>query len=1449
MQRAYRFVFVFFCFSAFCLLGQEVKGIVLLDLTEPFLSSEELATTERLQVRNLRLPTDPEKLSRLLAPYFNKPLTDAHLQKIKTALVSYFESHGEFLSLVSFPDQRITDNVIQVRVARAKLGEVLAKGLGRLPKNLNWEISGIVLLGEGENPLPVCKEDVKQLYMKTVELPTEEEVLLETLRPFFGCTLTDEKLRELKVTLMRYFESHGQPLALVSIPDQQVVSDVVQVQIKQARFGDLFTKKLARLPKHLEWKIDGIVLLGDLTPPLPRSEVSSVQGIKTHNLSLPTGPEVLLDKLKPYLNQKLTQPKLREIQSIVSAYFRSHGQPLSAALFPDQQVVSNVLQIQICRSKLGELLSQNLGHLPSDLEWKVDSIVLLEEPPSSFNALPQSKELHVQDLSLPTQEKVLLERLKPFLHRALTDKTLGQIQETVTEYFREHDQHLSAVTFPDQQVVSNTLQIQIHRAKIGEILAQNLGHLPRDLEWRVKGIVLLTENESPLSFKRLSKVSGICTPSLKLPGNDLVLKAQLAPYLNAPLTEEKLQEIQAILSAHFESQGELLSLVSLPDQQLFCNVIQFQIVRAKLGEVFAAQLDEIPKHIEWKINAIVLLDENGQILSYEELSHLVGCQVPSTTLPTDPSVLQQALAPYLQRKLTDETLQEIKEALLTYFKAHGQPLSWVEFPDQQVVANAIQVQVARATFGEILAKNLGTLPEDLHWKVDTIVLLDEANQPLPLDPALEKTLAPLLSSELTQTKLDEIKQAIAQHVQSSEMPLACVEIPDQQVVTSTIQFKISKANLGQLYAQGLGNIPQDMQWKIDAIVLLDESEPVLSSETLSEMHGLHTRHLALPDHPRLLEEQLQPYFQAPLTDEKLQEIKGLITRYFEEHGQPLSAVIFPDQQVVGKAIQVHIARAPLGESFAERMHYLPDYIAATDLPDPNWQINGIVILGQDESLLSPLELSKVIGVYTDCFRLPTSRQTLQNQIEPYFHDPLDQETLENLRIELYRYFQKNDEPFVLITIPDQTIESKVVQVQIVRAKLGEVYYEGGRNPISRDAISTQPGEELYPSNLQGDLEWLNRYPFRKVDLIYEAGREPGTTDIVLNVREEAPWRIYLGTDNTGVHSLGRERAFAGFSFGLRDIYFTCQYTASYDFHRFQAVTAQFIGFLPWRHILNLYGGYSLVHASLPTPEKKSSGQSGDASLRYEIPFTPVDSMQHQMVVGGDFKTTNNTLEFSSVYERYSQVVNLTQLVLGYQGSWQKNRSRIDFLFNVFGSPGEWLPDMTDADYNSLRPGATNQWVYCRGVFRYLQKTTLGFSTQMDLRFQAASNNLIPSEQIGIGGAETVRGYDERQLNYDQGFIGNFEIRTPPIVLISAIRHMKVKDSIQFLVFFDYGIGTNYQLIPGEAKSEYLMGVGPGLRYTLDPWIAFRLDWGFKLHTNPSFTGGPSMLHFGLTGSF
>jgi hemolysin activation/secretion protein len=126
------------------------------------------------------------------------------------------------------------------------------------------------------------------------------------------------------------------------------------------------------------------------------------------------------------------------------------------------------------------------------------------------------------------------------------------------------------------------------------------------------------------------------------------------------------------------------------------------------------------------------------------------------------------------------------------------------------------------------------------------------------------------------------------------------------------------------------------------------------------------------------------------------------------------------------------------------------------------------------------------------------------------------------------------------------------------------------------------------------------------------------------------------------------------------------------------------------------------------------------------------------------------------------------------------------------------------------------------------------------KIQLSSVNLLPSEQLGIGGYYSVRGFDEHEFNEDNGVVLSSEMTLPPFGIIKYMSKKKIKDSIQLLGFIDYAVGWPHRRVKGEARSRYLLGAGPGLRYVIENFLSVRLDWGYRLHKKRG-----SKLHFGV----
>jgi hemolysin activation/secretion protein len=134
-------------------------------------------------------------------------------------------------------------------------------------------------------------------------------------------------------------------------------------------------------------------------------------------------------------------------------------------------------------------------------------------------------------------------------------------------------------------------------------------------------------------------------------------------------------------------------------------------------------------------------------------------------------------------------------------------------------------------------------------------------------------------------------------------------------------------------------------------------------------------------------------------------------------------------------------------------------------------------------------------------------------------------------------------------------------------------------------------------------------------------------------------------------------------------------------------------------------------------------------------------------------------------------------------------------------------------------------------------------------YQRSDTNLLASEQLGFGGYDTIRGYDTRVVNGDQGYIISNELRTPPMSVLSLFRVKGGNDKFQFLGFYDYGSSSSRDLLQGEQLRTVLAGIGPGARYAISTHLSFRADYGWQLRNAQGQRLYASRSHLGVTLSF
>lgn len=472
------------------------------------------------------------------------------------------------------------------------------------------------------------------------------------------------------------------------------------------------------------------------------------------------------------------------------------------------------------------------------------------------------------------------------------------------------------------------------------------------------------------------------------------------------------------------------------------------------------------------------------------------------------------------------------------------------------------------------------------------------------------------------------------------------------------------------------------------------------------------------------------------------------------------------------------------------------------------------------------------------------------QIEPLYTSYINQKVtfkdIDDIAAKIKVKYRNEGYFTTTVYIPQQEIKEGVAQIRVVEGKMGELKIEGNKY-FSSDLIEkffhVKKNEILNISKLQRDILRLNSNSDLELKSVLSPGKEPETSDITLKVKENFPFHIGANFDNQGTRLSGKWRQSPTF----RSSNATGNFDSLYESSIFSSDS--FGEFASYALPIGTYGTKFNINA---TYFKSRLGKEYKALEIRGISQIYNPYFSWELALREDFQANANLgFEIKSIKKKTSgSVTSSDQLRTPY---FSFDFAKIDSFsgqttFNPkfsFGISG-FLGASHRNHPTSSRAGTGGSFFKYEQALNRIQRMPFDSYLTIRTNLQTASHTLASSEQLQLGGANSIRGYPEGDYLADMGGSLNLDWVMPMYLipkdwklnnLSTPLRHL-----IEPVIFADVGGGRLKKVIPGELRDKFLSGAGGGLKFHFGRYASLNLQWASYTGNKPTSGSGTSTFY-------
>jgi len=430
-------------------------------------------------------------------------------------------------------------------------------------------------------------------------------------------------------------------------------------------------------------------------------------------------------------------------------------------------------------------------------------------------------------------------------------------------------------------------------------------------------------------------------------------------------------------------------------------------------------------------------------------------------------------------------------------------------------------------------------------------------------------------------------------------------------------------------------------------------------------------------------------------------------------------------------------------------------------------------------------------------------------------------------------------------IPPQTVKDGILIIKVIEGSLGSIEIKGNRffkTSLLEKKIQLLPGNPFDYKTLQRSLTLINEHPDRKAKVTLVPGKEPGTTDILLDVKDNLPLHLGFEFDNYGSRFIDKHRFSLVLEennlFGFDDkLYIKLQRSES-DFYRVK----NFRYLFPVTDDLEAGFYITRSHTKLGRDfeDLDSRGESDIYGIFLSKSLIQNPDLDLRLNLGFDYKDVKNYL-----LTLLNSEDRLRILKGGFDLDVNDKWGRTIFTSELNVGLPHIMGGMESKDALASRAGAGGK--FTKGVFNLFRLQPMPFSSYILLKNQAqySNYNLTATEEFQIGGPTSVRGYPAGEFSADKGIYSSIEWSFPPYFFPKDIKvpftQDKFYDAFRTVLFYDWGTVHLNKVLTGDKQHRTLKSAGFGFRLNLSNDCSARIEFGYPL--GKSASDGHNMQHW------